>query len=140
MQIPCPSCGAVNRFPAERVHQGPRCGRCKAAIDATTPLDVNDDQLAQLVANTDVPVLVDFWAPWCGPCRSVAPRLVALAQRHAGRLVVAKVNTDEHKRTAAQLGVQAIPTLAVYRAGKLAHQQAGALPGPQLDALVAGFL
>ena len=140
MQIPCASCGAVNRVPLERVRMGPKCGRCHVPIEVTEPVEVSDEQLARLVEGTDVPVLVDFWAPWCGPCRMVAPALKQLAERHAGRVLVAKVNTDVHQRTAAQLGVQAIPTLAVYRGGQLATKQAGALSGPQLEAFLAPYL
>ena len=140
MHYPCPACGATNRIPPERTRDAAKCGRCKAPFTLNHPQEVDDARLAQLVATTDVAVLVDFWAPWCGPCRAVAPRLEALAERHAGRLLVAKVNTDQHTRTAGQLGVQAIPTLAIYKAGRLVLQQAGALSLPQLEALVAPHL
>lgn len=140
MHYPCPACGATNRIPPERVGDAPKCGRCKGAFTLNQPQEVDDARLAQLVAATDVPVLVDFWAPWCGPCRAVAPNLEKLAARHAGRLLIAKVNTDHHKLTAGQLGVQAIPTLAIYKGGALVFKQAGALPLPQLEALVAPHL
>jgi len=140
MQIPCPSCGAVNRVPAARAHDHPKCGRCHTAMEVAHPVEVTDDQLAHLVASADVPVLVDFWAPWCGPCRTVAPNLVKLADKYAGRLIVAKVNTDVHQRTAGALSVQAIPTLVVYRGGQVATRQAGALPPAGLEQLVAPFL
>ena len=137
----CAACGGVNRLPEHRRAEGPKCGRCHAPLDvAGRPLAVDDDALATLVATAPVPVLVDFWAPWCGPCRAVAPHLEQLAQRLAGRLIVAKVDTDAHQRTAAQLGVQAIPTLAIYHHGQVVQRQAGALMGAQLEAFVRPYL
>lgn len=137
----CSSCGGYNRVPAARAQQGPTCGRCKAKLDtAAHPLNVSDAELSQLIAGSPLPVLVDFWAPWCGPCRMVAPELERLARDHAGRLIVAKVNTDQHQQTAASLNVQAIPTLAVYKGGRLLKKEAGALTGRTLDAFVAPAL
>lgn len=137
----CPACGALNHVAPGRVASGPTCGRCKAPLDPSgTPVDLDDDQLTRLVRSADVPVLVDFWAAWCGPCRAVAPHLAALAKAHAGRLIVAKVDVDRHKRTAGELGVQGIPTLAVYQGGRLAKVEAGARTGPALKAWVAPFL
>jgi putative thioredoxin len=91
-------------------------------------------------ASQTVPVLVDFWAPWCPPCRMVAPHLEELGRRHAGRLIVAKVDTDRHSRTASSLRVRSIPTLAIWKGGKLVKAQAGALVGPQLESYVAPVL
>ena len=137
--FPCRSCGAWNRVDPAR--PGPTCGRCKQPLDTTgAPVDVTDAELAKLVARSPVPVLVDFWAPWCGPCRMVAPHLDATARRHAGRVLVAKVNTDQHGETAARIGVRGIPTLAVWKGGQLVHSQAGAMVGGQLDAFVGRFL
>ncbi len=137
----CESCGGLNRASAERLAEHPRCGRCQTPINAANPpFDVDDDQLERLVARSPVPVLVDFWAPWCGPCRAVAPHLAELAKRHAGKLLVAKVNTDQHTRTAGALQVRAIPSLAVYVGGRLQTLEAGARMGPQLEALVRPHL
>jgi thioredoxin 2 len=137
----CTSCGGINRLPTQALSKAPKCGRCKQPLDLTAhPADMSDDELDRLVASSPVPVLVDFWAPWCGPCRMVAPHLVQLAQDKAGKLIVAKVNTDQHQRTAQRLQVTGIPTLAVYKSGKLVLSQAGALMGPQLQAFVAPHL
>jgi thioredoxin len=101
---------------------------------------MSDDALERLIRTSPVPVLVDFWAPWCGPCRAVAPHLESLAKAEAGKLIIAKVNTDTHKRTAAALGVQAIPTMAVYKGGALQVSEPGARMGAQLRAFVAPYL
>jgi thioredoxin 2 len=133
----CPSCGALNRTDPTR--PDPTCGRCHATLTGA-PSEVDDAALAKLVATSPVPVLVDFWAPWCGPCRTVAPHLEALARKHAGKLIVAKVNVDHHNQHAGQLGVQGIPTLAVYVGGKPVKVEAGARTGAALEAWVAPFL
>jgi thioredoxin 2 len=137
----CGSCGGLNRVLPDRLDADPTCGRCQSVLDLDAhPHEVDDDQLDRLVRGASVPVLVDFWAPWCGPCRVVAPHLVKLAERYAGRLIVAKVNVDNHKRTAGTLRVQGIPTLAIYEGGQLRHRQAGAVMGAQLDAFIAPYL
>ena len=137
----CAACGGVNRVREDGLSSQPTCGRCKAALDLTAkPADVSDDALEQLVRTSPVPVLVDFWAPWCGPCRAVAPHLESLAKAQAGKLIIAKVNTDTHKRTAGTLGVQAIPTMAVYKDGVLQLSEPGARMGAQLRAFVAPYL
>jgi thioredoxin 2 len=137
----CSSCGGLVRLPADRLGAGPKCGRCKAPLDLKAhPAEVDDDALDRLIASSPVPVLVDFWATWCGPCRAVAPHLEALAARHAGRLVVVKIDVDRHPRTAGKLGVTSIPTLAVWQGGRLQKAEPGARMGPQLEAFVAPYL
>ena len=134
----CPRCHRINRVAPDRLDSGPRCGACKAPLDVSgTPLHVDDDTLDRLVRSSPVPVLVDFWAEWCAPCRMVAPALEELGRRHAGRLIVAKVDTDRHQRHAAALGVRGIPTLALFEGGRPVDQKVGALGLPQLEAWIA---
>lgn len=104
------------------------------------PIHVTDAAFEKSVLQSDLPVIVDFWAPWCGPCRMVAPTLDKLAKEYEGKLLVAKVNTDENPQWAQQYGVQGIPTMLFVAGGKVVHRQVGALPEPMLRDAVSQFL
>jgi thioredoxin 1 len=104
------------------------------------PIHVTDAAFEQTVLKSNVPVVVDFWAPWCGPCKMVAPTLDKLAREYSGKLIVAKVNTDENPEWAMKYGVQGIPTMLLVAGGKIVHRQVGALPEPILRELVAQFV
>jgi len=104
------------------------------------PINVSDDAFEKSVVNSELPVIVDFWAPWCGPCKMVAPILDKIAKEFAGKVVVAKVNTDDNSEWANKFGVQGIPTMLFMAGGKVVHQQVGALPEPMLRTVLDQFL
>ncbi|MBM4320283.1 MAG: thioredoxin TrxC [Deltaproteobacteria bacterium] len=127
----CSRCGQMNRLPVGRVSDGPRCGHCQTELRPEKPQEL-DERTLGTVLQGDLPVIVDFWAPWCGPCRVMAPALEKLASRYVGRLQVAKVNTDEVPQLARQHGISGIPTLIVFSAGHEVDRVVGALAPPQL--------
>ena len=119
--VRCRSCGATNRVPLEKIGKGlqPVCGRCKTALPfENRPVKVTDANFAAEVEGSPLPVLLDMWAPWCGPCVMVAPVIEELAAEMAGRVRVAKLNVDENPATAARFGVQSIPTLLLLKGGR----------------------
>jgi len=125
----CPRCGGLNRVPERRVTDGPICGRCKTPLDASgAPQSVNESELARAIESSPVPVLVDFWAPWCGPCRMAAPVLDRIARSRAGLVIVLKVNSDEQPNASARHRVQGIPAFIMFKGGAEAGRQVGLLP------------
>ena len=129
MILTCPSCGKKNRSPAARLADEGRCGSCKTAISPVgRPIDADPDTFREVTRDAKVPVLVDFWADWCGPCKMAAPEVERTAREMAGRAVVLKVDTERWPQIAAEYRVQGIPNFVVLRGGLLVHQQAGVAP------------
>ena len=133
----CSACGANNRMLRARLGDDPVCGRCKEKVFPRRPVTITDASWKREVEDSPIPVLVDFWAPWCGPCRAVAPMLEALAGERAGRLKIAKLNVDENPRSAARFQVQAIPTMIVFRGPLEVDQIRGAVPKATLEGRLA---
>jgi thioredoxin len=128
IMVRCPSCGAVNRVPMDRVGAGRKavCGRCRTDLPTdAAPFTVTDATFASEVERSTLPVLLDLWAPWCGPCRMVAPALEALAVEYAGRVRVGKLNVDDNPETANRFGVRSIPTLLLFKDGREADRIVG---------------
>ncbi|PSJ42549.1 thiol reductase thioredoxin [Zobellella taiwanensis] len=135
----CPACGAKNRVPATRLQQEPQCGKCKTALLPAGPLTLDGPRLERLLAHETLPLVVDFWAPWCGPCKMMAPVFEAAAGELQGRLRLAKLDTEAHPQAAARFGIRSIPTLIVFSGGQELARQSGALPAGQLRQWLGRF-
>jgi thioredoxin 2 len=136
--VACTSCGQKNRLAYDRLGDEVRCGQCKETLKAPgEPIELHSSAaFDRLVARASVPVVVDYWAPWCGPCRMVAPELKKVAARQAGAMLVVKVNTDELADLGQRYNIRSIPTLAVFAGGKEVARSAGARPAEQIEAFV----
>ena len=136
--ISCPACGKKNRVAFERLDKPVRCGECKQELPVSrVPLEVaSSADFDRLVNASSIPIVVDYWAPWCGPCRMVAPELEKVAQRSAGRYLVVKVNTDALTDLGERFGIRSIPTLAVFSGGREVKRAAGARPAADIEAFI----
>jgi thioredoxin 2 len=135
----CPACGTSNRIPPEHLADTGSCGSCKGPIPpAAEPIEADPALFDDVVQGVAVPVLVDFWAAWCGPCRMAAPEVHRTAENLAGRALVLKVDTDAHPALAQRFGVQSIPNFVVLKAGKVVHQQAGFVPHSRMEEWLRG--
>jgi len=136
--VACPSCGRQNRLAFGQLQRSYRCAACKTEIPPPdAPVDVQTAaDFDSLVSQASIPVVVDYWAPWCGPCRVVAPELEKVARRNAGRLVIAKVNTDAVPELGERYSIRSIPTMAVFREGREVGRTSGARPAAAIEAFV----
>ena len=134
----CGQCGVMNRIALFAPGREPVCGRCKGDLDISgTPGQVDLEALDKAIASSPVPVLVDFWAPWCAPCRAFAPMFKVFGREKAGRMLMLKVDTEAHPDAAERFGVKAIPTLAAFRGGREVDRAVGALPMEELRRFAA---
>ena len=137
----CAQCGALNRISSAPAGARPVCGKCKADLDVSgEPQPATGTQLDSMVRNSPVPVLVDFWAPWCGPCRVAAPIFAEIGRRKAGDLLVLKVNSDDEQDASARLGIRAIPTFVLFLGGEEIARHSGVMPAAEMERWIAGNL
>ena len=134
LHIACAHCAATNRVPAARLGEDPTCGRCGQALLAGEPVELTDANFEAVVGKTDLPVVVDFWAPWCGPCRMMAPAFEQAAAQLKGRALLVKVNSDDNPLTSSRFGIRSIPTLVKLDHGRELARRSGALPAGQIVA------
>jgi thioredoxin 2 len=139
MQLVCPSCGRKNRVPDQRLGDGPSCGSCGAALMDPKPVALDDASFGAFIDGTDLPVLVDYWADWCGPCQTMAPQFAAAAQQLPG-VRFAKVDTERAPQASVRHRIRSIPTMVLFHRGQVVARRSGALPAAAIVSWVQGEL
>ncbi len=140
MELVCPHCHRVNRVPEERLSQDPKCGACHAPLFTGHPISLDEASFKRYLEREDLPLVVDFWAPWCGPCKMMAPAFEQAARQFEPSARFAKVNTDEHPQAAAPYGIRGIPTLILFKSGREYQRVSGAMNFSQLSAWLRQYL
>ena len=128
----CPTCDKLNRVPTNKLNDKPICGVCKSPLFTGSPIELSMNNFNNHVSKSGIPVLVDFWAPWCGPCKMMTPVLKQAANQLEPNIRIVKVNTEENQNLAAKFGIQSIPTLILFKNGREIARQSGAMPLPAL--------
>ena len=140
MRVICPHCLSVNNVPQKESYKKANCGKCKNSLLDTKPIELTNTNFDEVVVNSDIPVIVDFWAPWCGPCKMMAPVFTKVAKNYPLKTLFVKVNTEDEQNLGARFGIRSIPTLMVFKDGKEVHRISGALDETSLANLVTKFL
>ena len=140
MRIVCPNCLSVNKVPLKDSYKKANCGKCKESLLNTKPVELNQGNFDEVVVNSDIPVIVDFWAPWCGPCKMMGPNFEKAATKFPLKTLFVKVNTENEQNLGARFSIRSIPTLIVFKNGKEIHRVSGALDEKSLTQLVSQML
>lgn len=140
MRVVCPHCKSVNNVPQRDSYTKANCGRCKSSLLETKPIELTTVNFDEIIVNSDIPVVVDFWAPWCGPCRMMAPNFEKSAKNFPLKALFAKVNTENEQQLGGRFGIRSIPTIIVFKGGKEVHRVSGALDEATLNRVASQFI
>ncbi len=140
MRIVCPHCKSVNNVPQKESYKKANCGKCKNSLLDTKPVELTNADFDEVVVNSDIPVIIDFWAPWCGPCKMMAPNFEKSAANFPLKALYAKVNTENEQNLGARFGIRSIPTIIIFKDSKEVHRISGALDETTLNKMITQFI
>jgi len=140
MRVVCPHCLSVNNIPKKNSYKKANCGKCKNSLLETKPIELSTANFDEVVVNSDIPVIIDFWAPWCGPCKMMGPNFLKAATKFPLKMLFTKVNTEDEQQLGARFTIRSIPTLIIFKQGKEVHRVSGALDETALINLVNQYL